>query len=173
MVYLNANKELAVSGITTTVMGYIDPTSSIQTQLNSKQSTLSNSADLAGALSDETGTGAAVFGNSPTLTTPSLGAATATSINVGTGTTITKVVAATATLDFDLSSSASQDLTITVTGAALGDAVFVGVPHGSITADTVYSGWVSATDTVTIRAMRIAGTPNPASGTFRAAIVKF
>ena len=38
-----------------------------------KQSTLTNSAGLAGALSDETGTGLAVFANSPTLITPNLG----------------------------------------------------------------------------------------------------
>ena len=43
------------------------------------------SAELAGVISDETGTGALVFGTSPTLTTPVLGVATATSIN---GTTI-------------------------------------------------------------------------------------
>jgi len=40
-------------------------TSSIQTQINSKQGTLTNSAGLAAALSDETGTGLAVFSASP------------------------------------------------------------------------------------------------------------
>ena len=40
-----------------------------------------SSANLAAALTDETGTGAAVFANSPSLTTPSLGVASATSIN--------------------------------------------------------------------------------------------
>ena len=39
------------------------------------------SAQLAGVLSNETGSGLAVFATSPTLTTPVLGAATATSIN--------------------------------------------------------------------------------------------
>jgi len=43
------------------------------------------SAELAGVISDETGTGALVFASTPTLVTPVLGAATATSIN---GTTI-------------------------------------------------------------------------------------
>jgi hypothetical protein len=38
------------------------------------------SAELAGVISDETGTGALVFANTPTLVTPVLGAATATSI---------------------------------------------------------------------------------------------
>jgi len=39
------------------------------------------SAQLAGVISDETGSGALVFATSPSLTTPSLGVATATSIN--------------------------------------------------------------------------------------------
>lgn len=40
------------------------------------------SAELAGVLSDETGTGAAVFANTPTLVTPNIGAATGTSLNL-------------------------------------------------------------------------------------------
>jgi hypothetical protein len=39
------------------------------------------SANLASALTDETGSGAAVFATSPTLVTPTIGAATATSVN--------------------------------------------------------------------------------------------
>jgi hypothetical protein len=38
-----------------------------------KQNTLTNSSGLAGALNDETGTGVAVFANSPVLVTPNLG----------------------------------------------------------------------------------------------------
>lgn len=41
------------------------------------------SAQLATAISDETGTGVAVFATSPTLVTPTLGAATATSVTAG------------------------------------------------------------------------------------------
>jgi len=44
-----------------------------------------SSANLAAALTDETGTGAAVFANTPTLVTPNIGAATGTSLAV-TGT---------------------------------------------------------------------------------------
>ena len=47
-----------------------------------------SSANLAAALTDDTGSGAAVFATSPTLITPVLGAATATSIVVGSGVTI-------------------------------------------------------------------------------------
>ena len=46
------------------------------------------SAQLATALTDETGSGANVFATSPTLVTPALGAATATSVVVGSGVTI-------------------------------------------------------------------------------------
>jgi hypothetical protein len=48
------------------------------------QSLLTNSAGLAGALSDETGSGAAVFAESPTLVTPALG-----TIASGVGTALT------------------------------------------------------------------------------------
>lgn len=50
------------------------------------------SADLAGSITDETGTGALVFATTPTLVTPVLGAATGTSVTLtgdittGTGT---------------------------------------------------------------------------------------
>jgi hypothetical protein len=44
-----------------------------------------SSAELAGVISDETGTGALVFANTPTLVTPVLGAATATSITATSG----------------------------------------------------------------------------------------
>jgi len=68
-----------------------------------------SSANLAAAVTDETGSGAAVFANTPTLVTPALGAATGTSVNLsgdcraatyhvgatagadGTGTTITAI----------------------------------------------------------------------------------
>jgi len=48
-----------------------------------------SSAELAGVISDETGTGNLVFSNSPTLVTPDIGVATATSVNGLTITTTT------------------------------------------------------------------------------------
>jgi len=44
-----------------------------------------SSSELAGVISDETGSGALVFANTPTLVTPVLGAATATSIALANG----------------------------------------------------------------------------------------
>ncbi len=120
--------------------------------------------DNKGIANNGTGTSHQVFGNLPL--------ADEDKFVLGGGAALTRHLSATAALDFDLTSVASQDLTITVTGAALGDSVEIGVPNGSVTADTLFWGWVSAANTVTIRAMRIAGTPNPASGTFRADVWK-
>jgi hypothetical protein len=48
-----------------------------------------SSANLLAAVTDETGTGALVFANTPTLVTPALGAATGTSLALGGGTALT------------------------------------------------------------------------------------
>lgn len=91
-----------------------------------------------------------------------------------TPTTHSHWLTATATLDFgSVSAASSADLTITVTGAAVGDAVVLGVPNGSVTANTVFFGWVSATNTVTIRCTNndAASAADPASGTFRATVL--
>lgn len=85
---------------------------------------------------------------------------------------IVGIISATASLNFDLTAVVSQDLTIALTGAAVGDVVIPGIPAGSVTADTQFMMWVSAADVVTVRASRLAGTPDPASGTFRATIIK-
>jgi hypothetical protein len=98
------------------------------------------------------------------------------SVKIGGGTAITKVLSATATLDFgSTAAGASTDLTITVTGAALGDVVSIGVPDGSTVANSSYSAWVSATDTVKVRFIdnALVGTADPASGTFRAQVNQF
>lgn len=95
-------------------------------------------------------------------------------LTIGTGgAAITKVLSNTAALDFDLTAVLIQDKTITVTGAVSGDVVLVGVPNGSVTASVQFTGWVSAADTVTIRATATAVGENPASGTFRATVIKF
>lgn len=83
-------------------------------------------------------------------------------------------IAATASLDFGSIASQSQaDLTITVTGAAVGDTVALGVPTAAVTNGIVYSAWVSATNTVTVRAHNYTGSAiDPASGTFKATVVR-
>jgi len=94
----------------------------------SSNTLVATSAQLATALTDETGSGSAVFATSPTLVTPVLGAASATSIevsgavNVGTALSAPTVKTATiqhsngtqaATIDTSGNITASQNLTIT------------------------------------------------------------
>ena len=75
-----------VTGVTAAELTYInDVTSDIQAQLDGKEGTLTNSAGLAAALSDETGTGAAVLANSPALVTPDLGTPSAAVLTNATG----------------------------------------------------------------------------------------
>lgn len=85
------------------------------------------------------------------------------------------VLTGTGTLNFDLTAVNSQDLTITVTGASTGDAVSIALDAGSVPADITYFGWVSATNTVTIRCSRVGGggAVDPASGTFRASVIHY
>jgi len=92
----------------------------------------------------------------------------------GAGATVTAVLAATATIDFaSIPANTSADSTgITVTGAAVGDAVFVGVPS-AIEAGLVVTGYVSAADTVKVRAANVTALAiNPASGAFKVVVIK-
>lgn len=96
-------------------------------------------------------------------------------LNFTSGTTryiIPKTLVASATLDFpNTTSNNVADLTITVTGAALGDAVSLGIPNASVTPTATFSAWVSAANTVKIRFSPKA-TENPASGTFKVSVIK-
>jgi hypothetical protein len=78
---------------------------------------------------------------------------------------------ATATLDFgSIAAAASADLTITVTGAVVGYSVSIGLP-ASPAAGIVWSAFVSASNTVTIRATNITLIAvDPASATYRATV---
>lgn len=79
-----------------------------------------------------------------------------------------------ATLNFDLTALSYQDLNVTVVGAALGDMVCIGAPNGAVVIDLTYFGWVSGTNTVSIRASRVGGggATDPPSGTFKIAVFK-
>jgi hypothetical protein len=55
-----------------------------------------SSAELAGVISDETGTGALVFANTPTLVTPEIGAATGTSLSLTGSVTLADALIGTA-----------------------------------------------------------------------------
>lgn len=113
------------------------------------------------------------------LTTPEDGAIEydGTNLSLGVSSTryiLTKSLQGSATLNFGSTlPGACSDLTITVTGAADGDVVSIGVPNGSTITDTSYSAWVSGTDTVTVRFCNTSlGSADPASGTFKVAVIK-
>lgn len=92
----------------------------------------------------------------------------------GTGATVTSVLTATSTIDFSsISANTTSDSSgITVTGAAVGDAVMVGVP-ATIASGLVVTGYVSAANTVKVRAANVTASPiDPASGSFRVVVVK-
>jgi hypothetical protein len=89
----------------------------------------------------------------------------------GNGNTITKVLSASASLDFaSISAAAQASLTITVTGAAVGDEVIMALPAAPA-AGLVFNAFVSATDTVTIRASNISGSPVDAAAATYGVIV--
>lgn len=118
------------------------------------------------------GVGAApAWSATPSLTSLTLSGA----LTVGGGAAVTKILSASATLDFpNTLAQTSSDLTITVTGAADGDAVILGVPNAAVMANSSYSAWVSAADTVTVRFLNSGVLArDPASATFRVAVVQF
>jgi hypothetical protein len=108
------------------------------------------SANLALALTDETGTGANVFANTPTLVTPVIGAATGTSL------TATGVIASTGTAGVGYATGAGgavTQLTSRTTGVTLNKtsgAITLFSAAGSATAAsfTVTNSTVAATDVI-------------------------
>jgi hypothetical protein len=95
-------------------------------------------------------------------------------LRVGGGTVVANILSATATLDFpSIGSNGTETLTITVTGAVAGDSVFLGCPAG-LDAGLVFCASVTAANTVTVRMHNSSGgSVDPASGTFRATVIRF
>lgn len=119
------------------------------------------SANLAAALTDETGSGAVVFATSPTLTTPVLGIASATSINKmaitapATGSTLAVADGKTATINNSLTLAGTDATTITFQGSD----TYV----GRATTDTLTNKTINGTsNTLTVRL------PNDVTGTLQA-----
>lgn len=101
-----------------------------------------SSAELAGVISDETGTGALVFANTPTLVTPNIGAATGTSLVLsgdltvnGTTTTINSTTLTVDDKNIELGSTASPS----DAGADGGGITLKGTTDKTL-------NWVDATD---------------------------
>lgn len=88
---------------------------------------------------------------------------------------LTPSIYGSATLDFgSTAAQTSSDLTIVnVTGAADGDIVSVGMPNASTNANSCFTAWVSAANTVTVRFNNYSsGAIDPASGTFKIRVLK-
>ncbi len=129
---------------------------------------------------DSNGAGFSADGVNATVTLPqnlkTTGTPTFAGLTIGTGgTQATKILSASAALDFgNTAAQSSADLTIALTGAVVGDAVIPGVPNGSVNANSCFTAWVSAADTVTVRFNNYsAAAIDPASGTFRVAVIRF
>jgi hypothetical protein len=90
----------------------------------------------------------------------------------GSGATVTELSAATASLNFgSIAAAAQADLTITVAGAAVGDFVTLALPAAP-TAGIVFNAFVSAANTVTVRATNITGDAvDPAAGTYGVLVI--
>jgi hypothetical protein len=90
----------------------------------------------------------------------------------GNGNTITKVLSGSASLNFgSIGAAAQADLTITIAGAAVGDEVIMALPAAP-TAGLIFNAFVSAADTVTVRASNITAAPiDPAAATFGAIVI--
>ncbi len=102
-----------------------------------------SSANLATAITDETGSGLAVFATSPSLTTPSLGVATATSIN-GTSIPSSKTLVVTTDNLSSLASTTSLQLkTLLSDETGSGASVFG-------TSPTISGGTLSGIDTFSL-----------------------
>jgi hypothetical protein len=133
-----------------------------------------SSSDLATALTDETGSGSAVFATSPTLVTPVLGSATATSIVVGSGVTINAsginalgIVTATSGFSGNLTGNINSSGVSTVTSL---NATNINT-SGIVTATSGFVGALtglasSATQLATGRTVAITGDLTYTSGSF-------
>jgi hypothetical protein len=133
----------AVSGTATSTTNIPNLTGAI-TSVNTTTSLGSfTSAQLAAALTDETGSGANVFATSPTLVTPVLGAATATSIVVSSGSTFTNgpILVGTATS----TGTASQPLQVTG-GAYVSGNLGIGITNPGAKLDVAGDVRLSAAD---------------------------
>jgi hypothetical protein len=96
-----------ITGKPTTLAGY---------GITDGQTTLVNSAGLAAALSDETGTGLAVFNNNPTLINPVLGTPASVTLTNGTGLPVSGITGFGAGVATFLATPSSANLAAAVTG---------------------------------------------------------
>ena len=89
--------------------------------------------------------------------------------------TLVKALTGSAVLDFpSIAASGFQDLTVTVTGASIGDIVSIGEDNSVVGSNIFYKGFISAANTVTIRAFNThpSNAYDPTSATFKIIVQK-
>ena len=145
---INATSELAVTGISNLNGGATIGTMATTSTLTHVLGVNSSNAIGEIALSN----GIAISGGF-------LGLDIKTSITVGT--------------DFpNTNAQSSSDITFTLPGVSVGQPVLLGVPDGSANANTNYTAWVSAANTVKIRFNNYSSAAvNPASGSFTISVI--
>jgi hypothetical protein len=93
---------------------------------------------------------------------------------IGGGTPIVKVISTTSSLNFPSTAAQSaSDLTVFTGGAAVGDAVALGLPAVP-SSQIVYTAWVSSANNVTVRLNNYSsGSVDPLSAVFRVTVIQF
>jgi hypothetical protein len=112
----------------------------VTTSAAGKQNTLTNSAGLAGALSDETGTGLTVFATSPTLVTPNLGTPTTL-----VGTNITGTAAGLTAGNVTTNANLTGEVTSTGNATTISNSAVI---SKVLTGYTSGAGTIAATDNI-------------------------
>ena len=106
---------LTTTGATNVTLPTTGTLATTSNKLNAFAAT--TSAELAGVISDESGSGALCFVNSPTLITPNIGVATATSVNKVAITAPASSATLTLANGSTLATSGANSITLTSTGA--------------------------------------------------------
>lgn len=114
-----------------------------------------SSANLIATITDETGTGALVFANTPTLVTPVLGAATATTIN---GLTITTTTSGVLTIANSKTLTVNNTLTLAGTDATTMTFPSTSASIARTDAAQTFTGTQTFSGTVQANSFQIAGT---------------
>lgn len=115
------------------------------TTLSLSQFAATTSAQMAGVISDETGTGSLVFGTSPTLTTPVLGVASATSISATSTLSGTQLISTVATGTPPLTVTSTTPVANLSIGGTAAAATATTITDDAATAVSVFPTWVTAT----------------------------